>query len=285
MGGAHFRSGVSYGKGLTTRLQYEEGRDGITYGDTPGLADVELRKQAAAEISRALKSGDDDYKLIFVVTEQAGRVNPADGVTINLVLGALQKDPSMHIPYAIVVNKITKKRAQTLKSDVLKKKTFIACLNNGRPYPTVFIHLNEFREELEDEENALHEPSAAFKNFLAVVPHVRIAPKNVKDVQVDQYDKLVEKYETAMKELQADKKRLEEEIKRNQRAMEKQIKELQEKAKKEQADKKRIESEMRQSQSKMEHQVRDLEGKLQKKKRNPILGAFEDLGEFILDLF
>ena len=84
IGAPIFRSGVRFGSGLTNALQlHYHPVNGITYGDTPGLADCKLRQRAASEISKALKSGDDDYKLVFVMTLEAGRVRPSDKDTMN----------------------------------------------------------------------------------------------------------------------------------------------------------------------------------------------------------
>ena len=55
IGEAKFKSGCSYGSGLTEILQLVECEDGITYGDTPGLSDTHKRKKAAEEITKALQ--------------------------------------------------------------------------------------------------------------------------------------------------------------------------------------------------------------------------------------
>lgn len=71
IGDAQFKAGLSYdGSGVTSMLQ-EALHDGITYMDTPGLNDIEKRKQCAAEITKALKMTG-LYYLCFVVTCQAG---------------------------------------------------------------------------------------------------------------------------------------------------------------------------------------------------------------------
>lgn len=53
--------------------------------DTPGLADIKLRKQAAKAITEALKR-DGNYQIFFVITLEAGRIRPEDMATIKLVL-------------------------------------------------------------------------------------------------------------------------------------------------------------------------------------------------------
>ena len=75
-----FKSGVAIGGGLTTQLQQEKHGD-VVYMDTPGLADVQLRKAAAKAITEALKKNG-IYKIFFVITLEAGRVRPVDLATI-----------------------------------------------------------------------------------------------------------------------------------------------------------------------------------------------------------
>lgn len=48
-----FKNGVSIGGGMTYQLE-EKKHNGITFMDTPGLADIKLRKAAAQAITKAL---------------------------------------------------------------------------------------------------------------------------------------------------------------------------------------------------------------------------------------
>jgi hypothetical protein len=57
--------------------------------DTPGLADVSMREQAAREIESALKK-DGNYSIFFMITLEAGRVKPEDVTTINTVMDAVK---------------------------------------------------------------------------------------------------------------------------------------------------------------------------------------------------
>lgn len=79
-----FKSGVSIGGGMTYQLE-EKKHNGITFMDTPGLADIKLRKAAAQAITKALKKNG-TYQIFFVVTLEAGRVRAQDLTTIRLVL-------------------------------------------------------------------------------------------------------------------------------------------------------------------------------------------------------
>ena len=98
-----FKSGVNVGKGLTFKLDEKQTED-YCYVDTPGLADQKLRHQAAEAISVGLKNGG-DHKIIFVVTEQMGRVRQQDSTTIKLVHEAA---PEIKMNYGVIVNMISK---------------------------------------------------------------------------------------------------------------------------------------------------------------------------------
>lgn len=202
-GKAHFHSGDSPGQGMTTVLQLIKADDGVWYGDTPGLADVNLREQAAVEISKALRSGEGDYKIVFVVTEEAARVRPPDNVTIKLVLDALPKDKK--ISYGIVVNKLSKKLKERLETEPGFSNEFFTCLNQGRDHPTAYIHLYGRNDDLENETDRLHEPTPAFRQFLQMLPAVRIKPEEVADVQASEFAALQEKFEAELLRLRGDK--------------------------------------------------------------------------------
>ncbi|KAJ3110747.1 hypothetical protein HK100_002920 [Physocladia obscura] len=62
-GAAYFKAGNSFGKGCTHVCQSVL-VNGITYMDTPGLDDVEIREQAAEEIRKALDNSG-EYRIFF----------------------------------------------------------------------------------------------------------------------------------------------------------------------------------------------------------------------------
>ena len=84
----HFKGGYSVGTGLTTDTAELTVGD-LTYVDTPGLNDADPAKHAKAceEITKALKNGS-DYKVIFFVGDNNGRVMAADVATMNMVTDA-----------------------------------------------------------------------------------------------------------------------------------------------------------------------------------------------------
>ncbi|KAJ9455829.1 hypothetical protein DIPPA_11672 [Diplonema papillatum] len=219
VGSAKFKSGVSFGKGLTEIVQWHE-HNGVFYGDTPGLADTEMRKKAAAEISTALRATG-KYKLVFVVTQESGRVRPQDVTTIKLVLDALPED----VPYGLVVNKVSSKLMQTLTSDSQALRTFFTALNCGHR-ATPFFHFEQFSAELEDSDNVVVSPGKDFSAFLAHLPQHVIEPATVKDVQADQYAATIEAFEKQLDALRQNAEEQKQEFARQRAQLEAQVREL-----------------------------------------------------------
>lgn len=101
-----FNSGLSVKTGRTKRMETVE-RGGIKYSDTPGLADVDKKEEAAEEIAKALNS-DDEIKLIYVLKLDAARLRTEDISTLKLVLNSFERDniETAH-NYSIVVNMLS----------------------------------------------------------------------------------------------------------------------------------------------------------------------------------
>ena len=105
-----FKSGVNIGSGLTFELDDKVNAKGH-FMDTPGLADRKLRKAAGEAISEGLRKNG-EYKVIFFVTQESGRVNAQDVTTMKLVLDAA---PEIGQNYGVVVNKVKRKTIQRFK--------------------------------------------------------------------------------------------------------------------------------------------------------------------------
>jgi GTP-binding protein EngB required for normal cell division len=186
-GQIHFRSGVSYGSGLTTCLQEVELAN-LVYADTPGLADAELREQAAKEIERLFRSVR-RIKLVFVITLEAGRVRPADLATIKLVLDALGIQ-NMTNQFAIIINKVSNRIKEDLK-DSQKLTQLLGCLNaldSDNVRHTQFVRLLANNAELDDVDNALVVPQQTVLELIACLPDVRVDPRAVKPIAVNELD-------------------------------------------------------------------------------------------------
>ena len=74
---------------MTSSLQLFDLEKKVFLGDTPGLSDLEMREKAGREI-KAVLSKVGLYRLVFVLTLEAGRVKPDDATTIRLILNALK---------------------------------------------------------------------------------------------------------------------------------------------------------------------------------------------------
>jgi GTP-binding protein EngB required for normal cell division len=154
-GEVRFRSGVSFGNGLTSVVQEVELEDRVL-ADTPGLSDIRLREQAAKEIEKLFRSVD-EMKLIFVITLESGRIRPVDLTTMKLILDALGvKD--LNNRFAIIINKLSNKVMSAL-SNADQRTILFECLNGSETgYQTQFIQVLEKDPDLEDSDNILATP-------------------------------------------------------------------------------------------------------------------------------
>ena len=87
-----FESGISIGTGLTFQLDQKMIwlNEIVLIMEPPGLSNIKQRNQAAKAIENALEIGG-QYKIVFVVTLEAGRLKPDDIATINVVLKNIPK--------------------------------------------------------------------------------------------------------------------------------------------------------------------------------------------------
>lgn len=100
-----FESGVSYGSGLTYKLSWHFDGD-MYFGDTPGLADIDMREQAAEAIAEALRQ-DGLYKIFFVMTTEAARIRPQDEALVKTVMAAIDDD--IHVDIQVILNKVSQR--------------------------------------------------------------------------------------------------------------------------------------------------------------------------------
>lgn len=206
-----FKAGVNIGQGLTFELDEATNKNGH-FLDTPGLADEKLRKAAGKAISDGLRKGG-QYKVLFFVTQEAGRVNQQDATTLRLVLEAA---PEIGTQYGVIVNKISKPVLEKLKD---KKDDFLNTLFAGIPDDKrcVFSNVAFFEKviELEDRENVWPNPEElkddsgmSLLQFVhEKIPDVQITSEKVSDVKIDEFEELNKKMEEMAQEmLEKDKK-------------------------------------------------------------------------------
>jgi len=203
LGESVFESGLSVGSGLTTvRKEVPWNHDGKQEWvcDTPGLADVTMKKEAAKQIELALKTPH-PHKLFFVCTLEAGRVRPSDIETINCVIDCMPEPPI----YGIIVTKVSKKAMTAIAGDV--QKLFIAFSELKRMIPPRCFHFVLKDDNADDEKNALLGPecSVPLKAFVTTFPEAVI--KQVNEIKTDEYKQKVEEMEQRLAAMQKDDKK------------------------------------------------------------------------------
>lgn len=209
-----FKSGVSFGGGMTYKLDTYHVPPHL-FCDTPGLADVKLREQAAQSITEALKQGG-IFKIIFVITLEAGRLRPQDVATVSTILDAAPINNS----YGIIVNKIPVKTATTILENPAglspsPQERLFAEFITSVPKFTQHITFLTYDEDMVDENDKLCDLPDHLRSWIASIPVVDIDAKQVSDVRIDQFEAIQEKCEAMMAELRSNnaalQKRLEQE--------------------------------------------------------------------------
>lgn len=199
VGSPVFRARPSFdGSGVTWRLdeQYIEGKG--TFMDTPGLADDDAKEQAAAAITEALKK-DGDYRIFFVMTEESGRIRPADKATMKLVLDAA---PDI-TDYSIIVNKVDENWRNQL-IDEASEKNWIAKLMSGLPKVTSSIFFNIYDRALASKSDVQYNAPEGLKHFILSAPHMRVHSRKVSDVQTSEFAQIIRQHEETQQKLEKD---------------------------------------------------------------------------------
>ena len=211
---ALFKSGVNFGKGMTYQLD-EKTHNGIKYLDTPGLADIKMRKEAAKAITDGLKK-DGLYQIFFVVTLEAGRLRPTDLATIKIVLENVEDITS----YSLIINKLSKRVHSHFHEDNGKEVKNVASeldfeVGMNRDPPKLLLLLNN--ANLYDAENEFMKLDN-LDEFVDEAPCVRLNPRNVKDIPGDDksFEKAVASVTEELDQLRSDKERMIEQIKKTE---------------------------------------------------------------------
>ena len=178
-----FRAGVSIGVGRGTVVETGYGLDGKLYGDTPGLDDISIRAKAAAEINRILRSYS-AIKLCFAITLDAGRINPADKATIEVILDALPP-PSTNM-FSIIINQVDKKVFAQLQDPNNMRKILVGL---GGKHVTEYVRIVPLDAKAKDEDNTMLSNVAQLRATIESMPVFRYPKEQVKDIQ---HDKLAE---------------------------------------------------------------------------------------------
>jgi len=223
--GCHFESGISFGAGLTAKLQFQNDPHNkeTRWADTPGLADIELAELAAKAINEALEDASKNnrkVKIFFVVTAESGRIRPADHLTINKVMGCIKvpDKKTKDNTYGVIVNKCNwLKRKKLAEKGAIRLTAVFNQKSSNNTFSTNFVTFLPMVAELDLAENGRH----YFENlrvFISKVPGIesiesvtKIDTRNMAKQLEDQakkykmeMDKLEDKMENQRKEFLAD---------------------------------------------------------------------------------
>ncbi len=207
IGQVKFKSGMNIVEGMTSVLQRYDARNYV-YFDTPGLDDVNNRRRAAHEISKALKGGC-EMKLIFVVTFESGRIRSQDLATISLVLKAIEKEGvNTKQRFSVIINKCSPVLMRQSKNMRVREKIRASfggeiILKNIEFFPRI--------PEADDQSDYLLNDNREYANFVRSAP-IMALPKTA-NVKVDprNFDEISEQYETKLKVLEAKLKEFDDE--------------------------------------------------------------------------
>ena len=184
-----FESGVSLGSSKTYRLD-KKTQDGIIYLDTPGLADIKKREDAASAITEALRQNG-RFQVFFVVTLSAGRLRPEDITTIWLVLLNAPDITS----FSIIINKLSQREYDCLKDDNDKLKLLAPLKITEKNH--VFLLLNS--QMLKDADDMI-ENYPDLDKFVNDAPWIDVDSSNVNDIPGDEHSfkELMESFRNKM---------------------------------------------------------------------------------------
>ena len=209
-----FKSGLNFGKGMTNKLD-EKKHNGITYLDTPGLADNSMHKAAAEAITEGLKK-DGEYQIFFVVTLEAGRLRPTDLAIINLVLASAKSITS----YNVIINKLSEGVYDTLCENNGKEvkvcvSELLSQAGKNRNPPNLLLLLNS--KELIDGKNKFMKLND-LDEFVAKAPWVMLNSSNVKDIPVDDdsFKQMVVSLTEDLNQLRLDEHRMRKQLKKTE---------------------------------------------------------------------
>lgn len=199
LGHATFRSGTSLGHGMT-RMRKCVTMGGTQYIDTPGLDDVELRKEAAREIGRAL-DGPGNVRLVFVVTLEAGRVRPADVSTVKIVLEAVRRSGiAVDGNFSLIFNKCDQSVMRALEFEagaewsVLEPFCFVASVTHVCTLPLELTATGKDDELLGMAEN--------LQRFVAGAPRFEVKGEYGIKIDVRGFDEVQDELHEVLMELE-----------------------------------------------------------------------------------
>jgi energy-coupling factor transporter ATP-binding protein EcfA2 len=200
LGSTQFKSGLSWGGGLTQDYQRFE-KAGIAYMDTPGLADETIQVQAAQAITMALKQSG-NYKLFFFVRLHNGRVVSEDLVTLERVLDSIEAG-DLNYKFTIVINCVGDRQYESLAKRGDEFKTIKTLIN--RRYLTESFCFVPRIEALEERSNAVVELPREVRDFLDnEAPEITVDECQVRPIAVDGFAAQTQEIKNELERLRKD---------------------------------------------------------------------------------
>ena len=239
--GVQFNSGFNWGDGLNIRINFKTSPafPGVRFGDTPGLADIEMAERAAEAITAALKDGARQGRrtmIFFIVTVQAGRVKPDDLFTIKQVMGSIifpnGERPSKN-DYGVIINKCTFLNRPDFSTTGRQRFQNIFGTTSGTvPYTTNHLYFVPHVSSMVDARNSTHE-FTGLREWVMQYSGMNISTVETIDVSrleeqlraaADLHRKEMEKLEAEIRRQQEEEKiRLQNEMERERIALQQQI--------------------------------------------------------------
>ena len=193
-----FKSGISLGRGLTSTLEcFKIGN--TRFYDTPGLHDIERRREAAEEITKSLRK-EGTYKLFFVITLMQARLRPEDVTVIRLVMESLPESSF----YNLIINQVQEEVLEIIKDD---KDVDAMLLKGGLEYdklPKEILKL-PYLPELDAKKDTLIKNPQRLVTFVSMTKGVEIKSLDVKEIKIEDFEKMREQIEKDINEKLATK--------------------------------------------------------------------------------
>lgn len=187
-GKAVFKAEPSFsGSGVTFQFDIAEVPGVGLLMDTPGLADVEMKKKASEAITSALKQNG-FYRVFFVITLQSGRIHAADKATMKLIL-----ESAPITDYSVIVNRVPQEWFGEFSSNKENLTKWLTLLNAGLPVASANVHWMMENSALADKKNVAYTAPSDAITFIRTAPGMVIKSHDVEAVKADELEKLEEK--------------------------------------------------------------------------------------------
>ncbi|GLD97313.1 hypothetical protein PINS_up005997 [Pythium insidiosum] len=183
-----FRSGLSYGTGLTKTAAMVAIQNFLLV-DTPGLCDMTIEKNAALEITRVLRSGG-LFKLLFFVRLESGRLVTDDLVTLSRVMDSLRGD--FKCKFTVVINNILPSTYEKLKTRGEEYELMMRSLNTTK-YVTPHVILNPLNAELDERDCAVATLPVDVHQAITAAPCLELTPSQVVNIDTSDHRAEAEK--------------------------------------------------------------------------------------------